>query len=105
MSNLVPVIEQVKAVMADAKAKIADKGGWDLGDFKDVYNAFVGTVVAVEAAAQELGGLTEAEKKDAVAETLNWMVDLPWMTEGMEAMAFELLVGLVWEFGKSKLAQ
>jgi hypothetical protein len=103
MADLVPVIEQIKAEFAEAKQKIADNGGWDVGDFKDIYEAFVGIVVAVETAAAEVGGMTESEKKEAVSSTLNWMVDLPWIPEAMEDMAFDLIVNIVWEAAKAKL--
>jgi len=103
MADLKPVIEQVKATLAETKEKLADNGGWDAGDFKDVYEAIVSVAVEVEAAADEFGGLTESEKKEAIVQTLNWMIDLPWMTEAMEGMALELVVGLIWQFVKNKL--
>jgi hypothetical protein len=102
MANLIPVIEQVKDVLKDTKAKIADNGGWDTGDFADVYDAFIAIVMAVETAADEVGGLTEDEKKKCVAETLNWMIDLPWIPEALEGMAFNLVVSIVWEAAKKK---
>lgn len=102
MADLVPIIEQIKAQFAETKQKIADNGGWDVGDFRDVYEAFVGIVMAIEQAASELGGLTEDEKKEVLSRTLNWFIDLPWIPESLEGVAFDLLVNVIWEAAKDR---
>jgi hypothetical protein len=102
MADLVPVIEQIKVLFADTKLKLADNGGWDVGDFRDVYEAFIGIAVAIEAASSELGGLTEAEKKQVLANTLNWMIDLPWVPDPLEGVVFDLLVNIIWEAAKDR---
>ena len=103
MADLVSVIEKVKATLEETKQKISDNEGWDKGDFKDVYEAFVSIVATVEEASDELGGLTEAEKKECVSKTLNWMVDVPWVPEGLEGKMFDLVVGIIWEAAQERL--
>ena len=105
MADLVPVIKEIKAILEETKLKIADGEGWDKGDLKDVYEAFVAIVATVEDVSEDLGGLSEEEKKQCVAELLNWMIDVPWVPEGLEGKIFDLVVGLIWEAAQDRLGK
>lgn len=104
--NVDDLVKKIEDTLAEARKDIADNGGFDWHDFKDIYE----TVIVIAAIAIEAGGefahLTMEERKQAIAKAINKMVDVPLVPENLEEKMFQFIVGFAissWEERKGKV--
>lgn len=88
------VLEILKAQLTATKQKIADNDGWDIGDAKDVFEAVLVVVVAVEREAAVIGTLSSADKKALAVDVLNWLIDVPHVPEWIEGKILAIVIDL-----------
>jgi hypothetical protein len=80
--------------LARTKKAIADNDGWDMGDINDIMKALIVVIYAVEKESREFTNLSSEEKKEVAVETINWMINIPYIPEGMEKMLWGMVVDI-----------
>lgn len=88
MTKLPEIVEAILEDLSELveKAKAIDK--WNIESIQVIWELIVEVIAAVEKYSVELGKISKEDKREIAVDTLNSLIDIPYMPEWLEGRVF-----------------